>query len=135
MVLSPRSMAAFWLLGFEDLPERCGEICVTEVFGKDVVAGDSAEVGMGLHQFRERDLDEDFAAPRLPIDIAELHTYAVDWDTDEARFSVDGEPVRRCPRPPRYPLQMMMAVIDFPEWSISDDDHLVPELVVDRVSS
>ena len=28
----------------------------------------------------------------------------------------------------------MVAVFDFPEWSIGDDDHLVPELVVDRIS-
>src|SRR6478735_3603225 len=116
MVLSPRSMAAFWLVGLEDLPERCGEICVAEVFGKDVDPGASAEVGMGLHAFRDPVLAEDFAAPRLPIDVAEMHDYAVDWDAVEARFSVHGDVVRRCPRPPTYPLQLMLAVFDFPEW-------------------
>jgi beta-glucanase (GH16 family) len=135
MVLSHRSMAALWLVGVEDRPERCGEICVTEVFGKDVDAGVSAEVGMGLHAFRDPALAEDFAAPRLPIDVAEMHDYAVDWDAQEARFSVDGQVVRRCPRPPTYPVQVMLAVFDFPEWSRGDDDHLVPELVVDRISS
>ena len=39
MDLSPRSMAAMWLVGFEDEPERCGEVCVVEVFG------DSARTG------------------------------------------------------------------------------------------
>jgi hypothetical protein len=29
----------------------------------------------------------------------------------------------------------MLAVFDFPEGSTGDDDHLVPELVVDGVSS
>ncbi len=29
----------------------------------------------------------------------------------------------------------MLAVFDFPEWSVGDDDHLVPELVVDRITS
>jgi hypothetical protein len=134
MTLSPRSMAAFWLCGFEDVPTHCGEICVTEVFGKDVVPGESAEVGVGLKQIRDPDLAQDFAAPRLPIDVAELHTYAVDWDADEAVFSVDGEEVRRCPDPPPYPLQLMVAVFDFPEWSTGNDDHLVPELSVDRIS-
>ena len=47
---------------------------------------------------------------------------------------MDGEEVRRCPDPPTYPLQLMVAVFDFPEWSTGDDDHLVPELVVDRIS-
>ena len=58
----------------------------------------------------------------------------VDWDADEAVFTMDGEDVRRCPAPPTYPLQMMVAVFDFPDWSNGHDDHLVPELVVDRVS-
>jgi len=134
LVLSPRSMAAFWLVGFEDRPERCGEICVTEVFGKSVEPGRSAEVGMGIHAFRDPDLVEDFAAPRVEIDVADFHTYAVDWGPHEARFSVDGQEVRRCSRPPTYPMQLMLAVFDFPEWSTGEDDHLIPELVVDRIS-
>jgi hypothetical protein len=31
-------------------------------------------------------------------------------------------------------MQLMIAVFDFPEWSVGDDDHLVPRLVVDRVA-
>ena len=103
MTISPRSMAALWLCGFEEQPDHCGEICVTEVFGKDVVPGQSAEIGVGLKQIRDPNLTQDFAAPRLPIDVAELHTYAVDWDATEAVFSVDGEKVRTCPAPPTYP--------------------------------
>jgi hypothetical protein len=133
MRLSHRSMAAFWLVGFEDRPERCGEICVTEVFGKDLEQGRSAQVGMGLHRFRDPDLAEDFAAPRLSLDVGEMHTYAVDWGVEEAVFRVDDEDIRRCPRPPAYPMQMMLAVFDFPEWSTGQDDHLVPEIVVDHV--
>ena len=135
MTISARSMAAFWLCGFEDAPEHCGEICVTEVFGKDVVRGRSAEVGVGLKQIRDPHLAQDFAAPRLPIDVADFHTYAVDWDADEAVFTVDGEEVRRCAAPPTYPLQLMVAVFDFPEWSTGDDDHLVPELWVDWIKA
>jgi hypothetical protein len=135
MNLSPRSMAALWLSGFEDDPAQlhCGELCVMEIFGRSV-EGESAEVGRGIKPFRDPQLTDDFAAPRLPIDVAAFHDYAVDWDADEAVFSVDGEPVRRCPRPPTYPLQLMVAVFDFPEWSIGGDDHLVAELVVDRIS-
>ena len=47
---------------------------------------------------------------------------------------MDGVVVRRCPRPPTYPLQLMLAVFDFPQWSVGDDDHLVPRLVVDRIA-
>lgn len=136
MSLSPRSMAAMWLSGFEDdeAQEQCGELCVVEVFGKDVDPGRSAEVGVGIKAFRDPRLTQDFAAPRLPIDVADFHTYAVEWDAGEAVFTVDDEVVRRCAGPPTYPLQAMVAVFDFPEWSVGDDDHLVPALVVERIS-
>jgi hypothetical protein len=137
MTLSTRSMAALWLSGLEDDPDqlRCGELCVLEVFGNAVEGGEhpSAEVGVGIKAFRDPALTQDFAAPRLPIDVTRPHTYATEWDADEAVFSVDGEVVRRCARPPTYPMQLMLAVFDFPAWSSGDDDHLVPELVVEDV--
>lgn len=137
MRLSPRSMAASWLSGFEDDPaqEQCGEICVFEVFGNALEPPDdpSAEVGVGIKAFRDPALREDFAAPRLPLDVSAFHTYAVDWDEHEAVFTVDGDVVRRCGRPPTYPMQLMVAVFDFPEWSSGDDAQLVPELVVAHV--
>lgn len=138
MSLSPRSMAALWLAGFEDDPEQlqCGELCVFEIFGRALGPPDapSAEVGVGIKPFRDPALADDFAAPRVPVDVTEPHTYAVDWDADEAVFTVDGEVVRRCARPPTYPMQLMLAVFDFPDWSTGDDDHLVPRLVVEEVS-
>lgn len=137
MTLSPRSMAALWLSGFEDDPDQlqCGELCVFEVFGKALGPADdrSAEVGVGVKAFRDPALTQDFAAPRVPIDVTTDHTYAVEWDLDAASFTVDGEAVRRCPAPPTYPMQLMLAVFDFPTWSVGDDDHLVPELTVRRV--
>jgi hypothetical protein len=142
MELSPRSMAALFMSGFEDdeAQERCGELCVFEVFGRSLGPDDAgstdpwAEVGVGIKAFRDPALRQDFEAPRLPIDVIEPHLYAVDWDTNEAVFTVDGVVVRRCARPPTYPLQLMLAVYDFPEWSVGDDAHLVPRLVVDRIA-
>jgi hypothetical protein len=136
MTLSARSMAALWLNGVEDDEDqlRCGELCVFEVFGKDVEPGRSAEVGVGVKAFRDPALVQDFAAPRLPVDVTEEHEYAVRWTRGgEAVFTVDGEVVRRCGTSPAYPLQLMLAVFDFPDWSTGDDDHLVPELRVTRV--
>ena len=138
MELSPRSMAALFMSGVEDdeAQEQCGELCVFEVFGKDLgpEGAPSAEVGVGIKAFRDPALRQDFDAPRLPIDVVEPHLFAVDWDADEAVFTVDGVVMRRCPRPPSYPLQLMLAVYDFPEWSVGDDAHLVPRLVVDRIA-
>jgi hypothetical protein len=132
-VVTPRSMVAFWMVGLEDRPERSAEICVAEIFGNAVTAGPSAAVGMGIHPFRDPAVTDDFQAVRLPIDVAEFHTYAVDWAADWAVFLVDGEEVRRCPRPPSYPMQMMLAVFDFPAESTGDDADVVAALVVDRL--
>jgi hypothetical protein len=133
MEISSRSMAALWLSGFEDRPEDSGELCLLEVFGKDVEPGRSAEVGMGIKKLGDPRLVHDFAAPRLPIDVTEWHEYAVRWDEDQAVFTDDGAHVRTCRNPPTYPLQVMVAVFDFPEWSRGDDDDLVPALEVDWV--
>jgi hypothetical protein len=131
--LTARSMAAWWMVGLEDVPERCAEICVFEVFGDAIVPGASAAVGMGLHAFRDPGVDEDFEAVRLPVDVAEFHTYAVDWTADRADFLVDGALIRSCPRPPAYPMQMMVAVFDFPDRSSGEDSGAVPALVVDHL--
>jgi beta-glucanase (GH16 family) len=132
-VVTPRSMVAFWMVGLEDRPERSAEICVTEMFGNALIPGESTAVGMGLHPFRDPEVAEDFDAVRLPIDVAEFHTYAVDWTRDKADFLVDGRLVRSCPRPPSYRMQMMLAVFDFPEKSTGDDADAVPSLVVDHL--
>ncbi len=134
-VLSPRSMAAWWLVGVEEDPQECAEICVAEIFGDTVVAGRSAAVGMGLHPFRDSRVTDDFAAVPLDLDVAEFHTYGVDWRPDEVAFSVDGTVVRRCAAPPWYPMQSMLAVFDFPDRSRGDDDDHVPALIVDRIGA
>ncbi|SKB04135.1 glycoside hydrolase family 16 protein [Aeromicrobium choanae] len=132
MDLSPRSMASCWLVGRELDPRESAEICLFEVFG-DTLAPGSAEVGAGLHAFRDPDVPEDFATTRLPIDVGEFHTYALDWTADEVRFSVDGEPLRTCASPPTYPMQVILAVFDFPERAPGSDPDHVPRLVVDRI--
>jgi hypothetical protein len=73
MDLSPRSMAAVWMVGLEDEPERCAEICIFEVFGdalEDRDGGPRAAVGMGVHPFRDPAITDEFDAPRLAIDAA-----------------------------------------------------------------
>ncbi|GAA0573229.1 glycoside hydrolase family 16 protein [Kribbella sandramycini] len=131
--LSPRSMAALWMIGLEDQPDHCAEICIMEVFGDAVAPGASAAVGMGLHSFRDPSTTEDFEAVRLPIDISEFHTYAVTWSDGLAVFSVDGTEVRRCTGAPTYPLQLMLAVFDFPDRSTGADTHLTPTFTIDHL--
>lgn len=134
MHLSHRSMAAMWLSGFEEHPDDSGEICVVEVFGRSVRDERSAEVGLGVKKLHDPRLVHDFVAPRLDVDVSDFHTYAVEWDAETAVFLVDGQRVHACTHPPTYPLQAMIAVFDFPGWSVGDDDHLVPSLDVDWVA-
>jgi hypothetical protein len=133
MSLSPRSMAAMWLAGFEERPDDAGELCVVEVFGRSVEAGRSAEVGVGVKQVHDGRLAHDFVAPRLPIDVAEDHEYAVEWDSQGAVFTIDGERVHSCASAPAYPMQVMLAVFDFPAWSQDCDEDHVATLTVDWV--
>jgi hypothetical protein len=133
MDLSPRSMASVWMVGLEDHPDRCGEICVFEVFG-DALGARSAAVGMGVHPFRDPSLTDEFSAPRMAIDVAEHHVYAADWRPGRVDFLVDGEHVRTVHQAPAYPMQMMVAVFDFPNRDAGSEhaDH-VPQLAVDYV--
>jgi Glycosyl hydrolases family 16 len=88
---------------------------------------------MGLHPFRDPMVAEDFEGMRLAIDIAEFHTYAVDWRSERVDFLVDGELIRSCSHPPNYPMQMMVAVFDFPDRSTGSDSDAIPELIVDYI--
>ena len=131
--VTDRSMFAFWLSGIEDTPERSGEICVAEIFGNTVRSG-QADVGLGLHRFRDPALVEEFATERLVIDVAEFHVYAVDWLPGSLTFTVDGRQVRRLQQAPDYPVQLMLGVFDFPSQAADPQaDGAVPEMVVSHV--
>ena len=132
MELSPRSMAAVWMVGLEDEPSRCAEICIFEVFG-DALEPGSAAVGMGVHPFRDPAITDEFAAPRVAIDVTEPHVYAADWRPGRVEFLVDGEVVKTVDQAPDYPMQMMVAVFDFPDKAASAPPDHVPELAVDWI--
>ena len=80
------------MVGIEDQPERSGEICLFEVFGDSIDQAGPA-VGMGIHPFRDPALHDDFATPRLPIDVTDFHVYAADWRPGRVDFFVDGHHV------------------------------------------
>jgi hypothetical protein len=132
MDLSPRSMASVWMVGLEQRPEESGEICVFEVFG-DALEPGGAAVGSGIHPFRDPELTDDFSAPRLPIDVAEPHVYAVDWQRDRVDFFTDGDHVRTVRQAPDYPMQIEIAVFDFPDKATDASSRHVPRLAIDWI--
>ncbi len=137
MDLSPRSMAAVWMVGLEEEPERSAEICVFEVFGDALGAEEgrqTAAVGMGVHPFRDPAITDEWDAARVALDVADFHVYAADWGPGRVDFFIDGEQVKTVGQAPAYAMQMMVAVFDFPDKAASTPDpgH-VPELAVDYV--
>ncbi len=99
--LTERSMFALWLSGIEDEVGHSGEICVVEIFGSGIRDG-TAEVGMGIHRFRDPSLEEAFSVLPLAVDVREFHTYALDWRPGSVEFSVDERPVHRLDQAPDY---------------------------------
>jgi hypothetical protein len=111
-VTDPDSMAAFWMIGYEDRPDRSAEICVCEIFGRDV-SEHGASIGMGVHPFGDPSIDDDFERVRVPIDVREPHEYAVEWTPARVTFFVDGLPVKTVAQSPAYPMQLMLGLYRF----------------------
>lgn len=128
--LTPRTMFSAWMVGLEDSPERSGEICLVEVFGSGV-DGAYAEVGQGIHPFRDPLLTEEFRAPRRRIDVSVPHRYAVEWRSGRVELQIDGETTMVCEQSPDYPMMLILGVFDFPDRPGEPAD--VPHLRVTRV--
>jgi len=128
--LTPRSMFSAWMVGLEDRPDRCGEICLMEVFGNTVHDG-TAAVGQGIHAFRDPALREDFAAEQRVIDVAEPHTYRADWAPGSVTFSIDGATTRVCDQAPDYPMMLILGLFDFPG---EPGVEAAPELAITEVT-
>jgi Glycosyl hydrolases family 16 len=133
-IADPRCMVALWMIGFEDEPERSGEICIAEIFGRNM-GSDRAAVGMGLHPFGDPSLKDDFVAEPLAIDATEPHVYMAEWTPDFVSFFVDGSLVRTVWQSPSYPMQLMLAVYEFPDDEFGDgvDRPYPKEFAVDYV--
>jgi Glycosyl hydrolases family 16 len=136
--LSARSMFSAWMVGLEDEPDSCGEITIVEVFGDTLSTGTDgkplAGLGCGVKALRDPRLQDDFSADLYPIDIGAPHRYAVDWRPGHVDFFVDDVPVRAVQQAPAYPLELIVAVFDFPDRAPAGEREVpVPELVVRRV--
>ena len=108
----PSNMVSLWMIGLGDRPEHSAEICVFEIFGRDVRKS-SAGVGMGVHPFADRSIEDDFSREDIPIDAREFHTYAADWKRDQVGFYVDGRLIKVVRQSPAYPMQLMLGIYEF----------------------
>jgi hypothetical protein len=127
-VADPAAMVAFWLIGYEDEPHRSGELCVCEIFGRDV-GPNAARIGMGIHPFGDPRLHDDFDAVPLSLDATEFHEYAAEWEPGRSRFLVDGRLARSVEQAPDYPLQLMLGIYWFHGREIAEDCEFVVDWV------
>ena len=106
------NMVALWMIGYEDEPTRSGEICICEIFGRDVGAS-SARVGMGIHPWADPALRDEFAAEAIAIDATQSHVYAAEWTPEHVAFYVDDTLVKVVGQSPSYPMQFMLNIYEF----------------------
>lgn len=108
----PVNMVALWMIGYEDEPTHSAEICICEIFGRDV-GPLQTRVGMGVHPFGDPAITDEFAAETVGIDARESHTYAAEWTPDNVAFYVDGRLVKVIRQSPAYPMQFMLSIYEF----------------------
>jgi hypothetical protein len=114
--------AALWMIGTEDKPEHCAEICVCELFGAERGARSSA-VRFGVHPFHDPGIKDDFHTSALPIDTAEFHLYAADWTPAFIDFFVDNQHTGRVLQSLRYPMQLMLSLYELPEHTLASHPY------------
>jgi hypothetical protein len=108
----PRTMVALWMIRYDD-PERSSEICVCEIFGREMGEND-ALVGVGLHPFGDERIVDDFTKVRVEIDARDFHVYMAEWTPDGVAFFVDDTVIKTVDQSPDYPMQLMLNVYEFP---------------------
>jgi len=108
----PANMVALWMIGYEDEPERSAEICIFEIFGRDVGA-DDCRIGMGVHPFGDPQITDDFSREPVAIDARQAHTYSAEWTRDRVAFYVDDRLIKVVGQSPAYPMQLMLDIFEF----------------------
>jgi len=115
--LNPWNLAALWLIGFEDQPDRSGEITIFEAFGQNISEG-QARIGRGIKKIGDPKLTDEIDDSQLPISVEDWHVYAIEWTPFGVAFLVDGVMVTQTTQSPNYPMQVMLNFYDLP------GDHL-----------
>jgi Glycosyl hydrolases family 16 len=110
----PTCMLAFWLVGFEESPDECGEICVAELFG-NAIGPERSHVRVGVKAHHDPRLSTDMEELALDLDATDWHTYSAEWTAERIRFFIDDRLVRSVHQRIEYPLQLMVDLFEFPE--------------------
>ena len=108
----PTNMVALWMIGYEDEPTHAAEVCICEIFGRDV-GSRQCRIGMGLHPFGDPQIKEEFSAEVVDIDARNSHTYAAEWTPELVAFYIDDQLIKLVRQSPSYPMQFMLDIFEF----------------------
>jgi hypothetical protein len=134
--LAPGSMFSAWMIGLEQDPADCGEICIVEVFADQATGqGSDSRVayGRGIHRFRDPRLTEEWAQVPVELDVGAVHRYAVDWQPDGVEFLLDDRRIGVSEQSPAYPMFLIIGLFDFPGSRSPDHPAPTSKLSVERV--
>lgn len=107
------NVVAFWMIGFEDAPEKSGEICIMEVKGSNVKSK-TAVNGYGVRQFKDPNLTNEFFEDSFEIDATQYNIYAAEWMPDRIDFFINNKKVRTIHQSPKYEMQFMLNIYEIP---------------------
>lgn len=105
--LDEHTLAALWLIGFEDEPHRSGEITLMEVFGTGVSDGNVA-LGRGVKRICDPTLVDEFYDDPQPMRLDDWHLYSIDWRPDGIDFLLEDRVISTSSQSPDYPMQLML---------------------------
>ena len=110
-VAASANHVAFWMIGYEDTPERSAEIAVMEIMGA-YMEGPSARVG--VHPWGDAEIRDEFYEDFFSIDATFYHVYAAEWTPTHIDFYLDNVRTRTIHQSPAYPMQLMLSIYERP---------------------
>lgn len=108
------NVAAFWMIGFEDIPEHSAEICIFELKAENIRKTGST-IGFGIHPFQDPTITDEFFEEEFTIDTSEFNVYAAEWTPSEVIFYINSVKVKTIQQSPQYPMQFMLSIYDVSE--------------------
>ena len=102
-----------WMIGYEDAPERSGEIALFELLGAQNSPTHSG-IRYGVRPWSDPNLRDEFYEDYFDIDSALYHLYALEWTPRHIDFYLDNIHIRRINQSPGYPMQFMLSIYEHP---------------------
>lgn len=124
-VASGGNHVSLWMIGYEEIPEHSGEICVFELLGSEAGAT-ASKVRYGVHPWSDPDLRDEFYIEEFPIDTTRFHIYGVEWTPTHIDFFLDNVKIKRINQSLHYSMQFMLSIFELPfagAWNGPYDPH------------